>query len=279
MEPKKSNIRPRQSSLFKSDELEISKFNLVIGQSGQKPEMVRSDSQTSSTSNAKKPTVANNYTPPRMSSMSEKLGAIPSSMSQLPKKIAGNIPKSTSNTEITRGNSNNTNTKNSKKPVSAFQTQAQPQIKTNVTQISSGMSPISTPSSDKQKIMLKDLESKSKPDLIAVAKKLGSEINIKNRLINDGKVDKKWLIAEIGVYKVGNLTAKKYRMSELQKAVSLMATSNLEKNIIESLIVLKSEFDDAKKALEKVFGINFRAKQICWFLKKCERRRKKNLHI
>lgn len=279
MEPKKTNVRPRQSSLFKGDEFEISKLNLIIDQS---PNMIRSNSQTSTNSNAssfassitRKPTGLGNYTPPRTSSMPSEFKAIPSIMfgkpvnqaednsmnnltkgpTQLPKKSTGNIPKSTSNLGISRSNSNNSITKNLNKPISAFQTlaEAQPQIRTNVPQVSSILSPISPPSLDKAKLLLNDLESKSKPDLIALAKKLGSEINIKNRLINDAKADEKWLIAEIGVYKVNNLAEKKHRISELQKAVSLMATSNLEKNIIESLIVLKNEFDDAKNALEKV---------------------------
>jgi hypothetical protein len=102
-------------------------------------------------------------------------------------------------------------------------------------------------------VMLSDLESKSRAELLSIAKKLGSEIHTKNRIIYDKITDEKWLIAEIGQISNRKPTEKKYRISELAQAVNNFRASSQDTMIFETLAAFKNELDAAKEALEQVY--------------------------
>jgi hypothetical protein len=104
------------------------------------------------------------------------------------------------------------------------------------------------------KLILKGLEMKSKAELLDIAKKMATEINSKNRIIFDTKVNEKWLVAELA--SKGVVEYKKDAMTKLQLEMSKMSITGVDENIVHSLLAFKEELGAAKISLEKVFICN-----------------------
>lgn len=99
--------------------------------------------------------------------------------------------------------------------------------------------------------LLKNLETRNQAELVAIAKKMVSEINIKNRIINESKTNEKWLVAQLLVSKdkaIENDTAP----SDLQAKINKASSSVQDKEFLQTLMAFKGEINTAKKRLEEV---------------------------
>ena len=97
--------------------------------------------------------------------------------------------------------------------------------------------------------VLKTLESKTKPELVSIAKKMMSEINIKNRIIHDIKSNEKWLTVELGIYDAK--LKKSLNDSDLKKALQSSKIPEPDKKIISTLLNLKVDLEKTKAQVQE----------------------------
>lgn len=100
--------------------------------------------------------------------------------------------------------------------------------------------------------LLKSLESKAKPELIAITKKMVSEINIKNRIINESKINEKWILAQLAMAQNGSTVALGPNPTALQTKFSQSSSSVEDKEFLQTLMAFKAELGAAKKKIEEV---------------------------
>ncbi|KAJ2998753.1 hypothetical protein HDV02_004100 [Globomyces sp. JEL0801] len=105
------------------------------------------------------------------------------------------------------------------------------------------------PKTNGMSAMLKGLENKPKPELLAIMKKMLAEINAKNRIINNSKTNQNWLVAELAVY--NDKPLPNGDPSTLQEALSTLPASSESKKIFECLLTFKEDLEKSKKAIEE----------------------------
>jgi hypothetical protein len=103
--------------------------------------------------------------------------------------------------------------------------------------------------------VLKGLETKSKPELLAIAKKMVQEISVKNRIIHESNQNEKWMAAELALQSKIS-PSKRSGMSTLQLEMSKITASELDKDLIQTMMNFKEELTKAKQALEQVLVVN-----------------------
>ena len=110
-------------------------------------------------------------------------------------------------------------------------------------------SPTSTSTKKPGQTVIKTLESKTKPELVSIAKKMMSEINIKNRIIHDIKSNEKWLSVELAMFE--GKPKKSLADSDLKKALQSTKIPEPDKKIISTLLNLKLDLEKSKQKIEE----------------------------
>ena len=100
--------------------------------------------------------------------------------------------------------------------------------------------------------LLKSLESKSKQELLGISKKMVSEINIKNRIINESKTNEKWILAQLAVAQNGAGVVVGDNATALQTKFSRSSATVEDKEFLQTLMAFKAELGSAKKKIEEV---------------------------
>ncbi|KAJ3260003.1 hypothetical protein HK103_001513 [Boothiomyces macroporosus] len=98
--------------------------------------------------------------------------------------------------------------------------------------------------------VLKGLENKTKPELLVITKKMLAEINIKNRIISEANHNTNWLTAELSAIRDGKKNIQD-PISDFQKSVANSSPSEEDKLMLESLLKLKGQLEEAKSDIEK----------------------------
>ncbi|KAJ3369448.1 26S proteasome non-ATPase regulatory subunit 12 [Kappamyces sp. JEL0680] len=98
--------------------------------------------------------------------------------------------------------------------------------------------------------LLKNLETKSKQELLAIAKKMVSEINVKNRIINETKTNEKWMLAELSVAQ-DKSSKTKSPSTDLKAKFSRASISPEDKDFLQTLMAFKAELAASKKQVEE----------------------------
>ncbi|KAJ3273910.1 hypothetical protein HDV01_003741 [Terramyces sp. JEL0728] len=98
--------------------------------------------------------------------------------------------------------------------------------------------------------VMKGLENKTKPELLVITKKMLAEINIKNRIISEANHNTNWLTAELSAMKDGKISSQD-PVNDFQKSVANSSALEQDKLMLESLLKLKSQLDEAKSDIEK----------------------------
>ena len=106
--------------------------------------------------------------------------------------------------------------------------------------------------SRKMHTLAKNLENKSKQELLIISKEMISEINIKNRIITESKTNEKWILAQVAVAQNGANVIINEIPTTLQSNFSRSSVSAEDKEFLQTLMAFKAELSAAKKKVEEV---------------------------